>query len=156
MTSREQIIKSLSDSLKVDPKSMKWEYFTIISAFQNCNPCYPKELLESINSKYVCDDQPLFNYNSLYNNLRALNDLKVVQYNALKKEYSLSPEYFQVRYEYLPTSNYTILFFVISAGSWAVSILNYPQHIQTTTLIVLIGLFYLLGQHLGTEFKWKR
>ena len=146
---REKIISEISKKYNIRAK--KPEYHIILDALQILSPTTITELLEEINDSYDCE---IFTYKQLYDNVTTLVKLGIIENNNFTKQISINPDYISYP-ESLPISSYCIYIFSISAIFLIVSLTTKTMLSVSLTAFV-VGLLYLLAQHSGSKFDFKR
>lgn len=155
MPLREEVIAQLKkkSDLRAD-----WKNRVVLDALQEFEePCTIADLVEAINEKHPTDDKPLVDYNLLYPVIQtspaSLIKQGAVQNNSLTKKIKINPEYITAEVRFLPVSNYCVVILTLSVVAWVISLIA-DTMIPTTSAVLLIGVLYVVGQHLGSEFKW--
>lgn len=132
-------------------RSKKPEYRLILDALQTISPTTIKELQEEINNDYNFE---LFTYKQLYDNIQALVYVGVIENDTITKQISINPDYISYP-ESLPISSYCIYIFSISAIFLIVSLATKTM-LSISLPVFVVGIFYLIAQHFGSKFDFKR
>ena len=156
MPTREDLIKKLSSHH--DPRLLKWEFKAILDTLQEQDePIQISELLEAIDEKYETENEPLLDYNSLHYNVKALIEQGAIQNftNSTTKKIEIHPDYITHEVQYLPVSNYCVWLLSFSGGAFILSLIYSGYGVAYTGLAFITGMFYVLAQMRGSEFKLK-
>lgn len=152
MATREETIIQLTK--KSDPRNLKWEFSVILDTLQEQEePVKVSELVEEINEKFETDDAPLMDYNSVHYNTGELAKQGAILNNKLTTKIEIAPEYITSEVRFLPVSNYCVALLALSVVIWIFTLAFRQEYVTTTSIVLVVGMLYILLQHLGSEFK---
>ncbi|MDP1721988.1 MAG: hypothetical protein Q8L37_02155, partial [Candidatus Gottesmanbacteria bacterium] len=149
-----EVVKTLSR--KFDPRSIGWEFRSILDVLQDEEPITVKELETAICQRYDCH---LLTYKQLYDNIQGMLKKDIIRNNPITKQYTINPEYRTKNVQYLPISTYSVGLLMLSIGNLLTNI-YFKNELVLSIIIVLTGAMYLLAQYVGAEFNvnngWKQ
>lgn len=143
---RTQILEEISR--KNDIRTFRPEYRIILDTLQISSPMTIKSLQEEINEIYGCE---MFTYKQLYDITESLLKKDAVKINHENKEISINPEYV-ILPQLLPVSSYSIYLLAITIIIVMVSLVRHMA-MEISIVMLITGIFYILAQRFGSEFK---